>query len=240
MIKIEITDPHTLDKKVLEDTAMYLLALSGEVFVGVGQLGEFQAEPMDIIPLVDPTIEVLDDSLIEEEFIPVPPEVVNPSPAEIFNPVNHLPSMPVIPVPKAELDTQGFPWDIRIHARTKTKMKDGSWKKLRGVGPNIVKQVEAELQAVQSLPVPAATGVIPAAPSVAGVIPPVPVPPAVAGFSDLMAIVTKAITEGKLRRDQVTEIITPLGIPSLPLLATRLDLIPTVIIALNEVINGAR
>lgn len=43
------------------------------------------------------------------------------------------------------LDKMGTPWDLRIHATTKTFMKDGSWKKLRGVDSILVTQVMAEI-----------------------------------------------------------------------------------------------
>lgn len=46
-----------------------------------------------------------------------------------------------------ELDSAGMPWDARIHASTKTKVKDGTWKKMRGVDEDLVAEVEAELAA---------------------------------------------------------------------------------------------
>jgi len=162
-----------------------------------------------------------DDLGIEEELIPVPPEVVSvvpPLPAhEVFKPA-------------VELDIEGLPWDLRIHARTKTKNKDGSWKKLRGAGPEVVKRIEAELRGVQSIPVPPLVLVAPPLPGEA--------PATVPGFSDLMSLVTKSITEGRLRRDQVVEILKPFGIPSLPLVSTRLDLIPSIMASITEVANA--
>lgn len=256
MIKLEITDPHLLDKKALQETAIYLMALSGGKLVippGLPPIEEMlekhSTTPAAPAPLsIDDQLDMqqlnggLDSLGIEEELIPVPPEVVDvpaPTAAQVFsNPVHSL-NLPPVPKPNVELDSQGMPWDLRIHARTKTKMKDGSWKKLRGVGPEIVKRVEAELKAVQNIPAPppsvpvpvppvAATAVAPAATAVA----------AVPGFTDLMSLVTKSITEGRLKRDQVVEVLKPFGIPSLPLVSTRLDLIPAIILALEGVINA--
>ena len=268
MIKIEITDPHLLDKKAIQETAIYLMALIGgklvipeslptdaQMIAGLHakaeELKRFVDEKpkMTLQPMsIDDQLDMqqiagvaFDEPLIEEELIPVPAEVVNipaPSAAEIFNPVNGL-NLPPVPKASVELDTQGMPWDIRIHARTKTKMKDGSWKKLRGVGPNVVKQVEAELKAVQNIPAPPPSVAVPVPPvTAAAVQAPAVAVAAVPGFTDLMSLVTKSITEGKLKRDQVVEVLKPFGIPSLPLVSTRLDLIPAIMLALEGVINA--
>ena len=49
----------------------------------------------------------------------------------------------VLPV---ELDTAGLPWDVRIHASTKTKVKDGTWKSKRGLDETTKQSVIAELR----------------------------------------------------------------------------------------------
>ena len=46
-----------------------------------------------------------------------------------------------------ELDKNGLPWDERIHAFTKTKLKSGEWKARKQVAPELVASVEAELRA---------------------------------------------------------------------------------------------
>ena len=46
-----------------------------------------------------------------------------------------------------ELDKNGLPWDERIHAGTKTKLKSGEWKAKKQVAPELVASVEAELRA---------------------------------------------------------------------------------------------
>ena len=46
------------------------------------------------------------------------------------------------------LDVNGMPWDSRIHAKTKTRNKDDSWKYAVGIDREVlVPQVEAELRA---------------------------------------------------------------------------------------------
>lgn len=44
-----------------------------------------------------------------------------------------------------ELDANGIPWDERIHASTRSTLKNGTWKLKRGVDEALVKQVESEL-----------------------------------------------------------------------------------------------
>lgn len=83
------------------------------------------------------------------------------------------PSEPTI-VNGVEVDSAGLPWDRRIHSSAKSKIKDGTWKKLRGVDDELVAQVEAELR--QSMNPVAPT---PPAPEVAAapVDDPLPCPP---------------------------------------------------------------
>lgn len=106
------------------------------------------------------------------------------------------PSAPTI-VNGVEVDSAGLPWDRRIHSSAKSKIKDGTWKKLRGVDDALVAQVEAELRQSMSPTAPAFTApqagqsgvpaaaetqapVPPAAPqdTAAAVAPAVSVPPA--------------------------------------------------------------
>ncbi len=50
------------------------------------------------------------------------------------------------------LDSQGLPWDSRIHASTKTFIADGSWKLRRGVDPAEVEKVKAQLKELMAVP----------------------------------------------------------------------------------------
>ncbi len=152
-----------------------------------------------------------------------------------------------------EIDADGLPWDSRIHTRTKSKTASGRWKIQRGMGGSVVKKIEEELRAAQGIPSPepqpAPPVVLTPAPQPAPTPPPLeaaPTPPPFPtlekafDFADLMTIVTSGITAGRLTREQVVEVLTPYGIPSLPVVATRPDLIPAVIIALKGVINAPR
>ncbi len=128
-------------------------------------------------------------------------------------------------VSKIELDSKGLPWDSRIHARTKTKNKDGSWKGLRGVGPKMLDKVEDELKTIQEIPV----------------IPSIPLPPEAPpkDFAAFMTLVTTNITNKKIEKVDVNKVLSHFKIPSIPVVATRPDLIPAIIMALEELINEA-
>lgn len=57
-----------------------------------------------------------------------------------------------------DLDSDGLPWDARIHSSNKEKSKDGKWRKRRGMNDKaFIAQVEAELRA--KLPSGGATAV---------------------------------------------------------------------------------
>lgn len=51
-----------------------------------------------------------------------------------------------------ELDTAGFPWDHRIHASTKTKIGNGTWKLKPRTEPALIEQVRAEYKQAAAIP----------------------------------------------------------------------------------------
>ena len=75
--------------------------------------------------------------------VPKPPLPPPDAPAESEQ---APPPPPTASTDSAELDANGLPWDMRIHASTKTKMKDGKWKYRRGLAGNVRQDVEAELK----------------------------------------------------------------------------------------------
>ena len=159
------------------------------------------------------------------------------------------------PVGGVELDKHGLPWDSRIHAGTKRKNADGSWTAKRGIDPALVATVEAELRQVMGAPgaaplAQAPTPVAPIAPAPVSA-PPVTVPPtpAVAPappaavqapgpvvnevdargmFVALVGRASAAIQGQKVTQAEVNQCCADAGVPALPLLANRLDLVATV------------
>ena len=95
-------------------------------------------------------------------------------------------------------DSAGLPWDARIHASTRTKLKaDGRWKQKRGVDAAVVASVEAELRAVMAIPlggVQTAAAAVPPPPPAVAAVPVPPVPPPSAGAVPASAPVTTAPT----------------------------------------------
>lgn len=81
--------------------------------------------------------------------LPPAPPVPQP-PAAAVPPAPPAPSAPAAPASPAgvvDLDKNGLPWDERIHAGTKAKNADGSWRQRRGLNDEaLVKRVEAELR----------------------------------------------------------------------------------------------
>lgn len=155
------------------------------------------------------------------------------------------------------VDSEGLPWDGRIHSSSKEKLvKDSTWKLKRGVDKALVEQVKAELRGVMAIPADvykkaaetapvtethglhpnpnplsvSAVNAIVAAQSTA----PAPTAPAagrIVTFADLM----KAITEAKMDQATVAAILPTVdpAITSLAVLAPRPELIPRVAAALG-------
>lgn len=59
-------------------------------------------------------------------------------------------------VAASNLDKNGLPWDDRIHAGSKAKTQDGSWRTKRGVDAGLLAAVQAELRGIMGLPAPVA------------------------------------------------------------------------------------
>lgn len=177
----------------------------------------------------------------------VPMPVILP-PAPPPAPVAAAPTAPVAPTNPAnvELDKDGLPWDARIHSSTKAKTADGAWRAKRGInGGDLVARVTAELRATMAVAAPAASPAPPmpsvvmpgAGPSAQDVFAPPP-PTAVAipaattdapmTFQQLMPMVTGAMLANKLPQTALVEAINSIGLPTIPSLSQRPDLVPMV------------
>lgn len=165
-----------------------------------------------------------------------------------------------------DLDADGLPWDARIHAGGKAKNADGRWRARRGLNDGaLVARVQAELRALMAAPGPVAGGVPPAPAGNVPPVPPaslVPSPgspalipaaptgaaaggqpqaaiagtPDTAGYIALVTAVTGAVTAGKLSEAEVAASCLEFGVPALALLATRLDLVPSVAAKISAIL----
>lgn len=94
--------------------------------------------------------------------VPQAPAVVPPvpQPPAVIPSVPPVPQAPaVVPTPEpvntgTELDSEGLPWDGRIHSSGKKKTADGVWRKKSGVDEALITQVKTELRAVMAAPAP--------------------------------------------------------------------------------------
>ena len=231
MIEIKITDPHLMDKDALRRTAAFLLSMTGDSVLHVTGMMN-QPAPAAFVPPPPP--------LTALPLTPEQPQLetpkVNPFAKPVEQPIENVPQRTITPPraidPSVELDIRGLPWDNRIHSRTKSKTSDGHWKAMRGLTPDTLKSVEAELfQAMslptiphQAVPLPPTSplGVAPAAPIVD------PIAPPANDFPTLMSKITSAVHAGKTTSAAVLKIVQEMGLPSLPVVATRPDLIPAI------------
>ena len=175
---------------------------------------------------------------IEEQLaagIPAPPAMPPVPPAGDPPP----PAAPTTPptggdAPLAELDSEGQPWNPNLHARTKTKTKDGKWKKRRG-GPVTTATPPADPPPAAVPPAPATPPPAPATPPAAPAAPP-PAPAAAATeaadgvptFRSLVAKIATATTAGKITADRVKQLCEQAGAPDLTTLNAMPDLVPVV------------
>lgn len=136
--------------------------------------------------------------------------------------------VPTAVVPSAggiEIDSKGMPWDTRIHSSTKAKNADNSWRKRKGVAPQTIEVVEAQLKTAMAAPT-------------AMTIPPVPEPGAVAGtpvpdFASFMFDVSQWVATKQLTTGDVVAACNSVGIATANLVALRPDLIPAIRVALQ-------
>ena len=106
-------------------------------------------------------------------------EVIPPNPFIIPLVVPVTPPAPIIP--GVDIDKDGLPWDVRIHASSKAILASGKWRQKRNVDPALVTQVTAELRGAMAVPTPTAqeipNGAAPGVGSVNAPPPPAPVTP---------------------------------------------------------------
>lgn len=128
-----------------------------------------------------PVIAHADRPDVGQPLPPAPPTPTLPDAAAVFGRSTAaqapaaLPMLALTPTPAQgpELDTAGMTWDARIHAETKTKNKDGTWRSKRNLDETLKARVEAELRPASA---PAAAPVL----SPVGIAAPLaPMPPAV-------------------------------------------------------------
>jgi hypothetical protein len=119
----------------------------GEVYEGSSAPAESSLMPSTgthVDQIVTHTPEHVIEAVAAEEPVV---EVATPQPAAVevidATPVNA----------STEVDVNGTPWDARIHSTTKSKTKDGAWRKMRGVSDEQYNAVIAEIGQAKPAPV---------------------------------------------------------------------------------------
>ena len=159
---------------------------------------------------------------------PAPPAMA------VLTPAPSAPVLPTPPVSGVDVDSEGLPWDARIHASTKTKTQAGVWKKRKGLSDDVDQDaIKRELLDVMAIPTPATLGyraLPPTADLLHG-----PTPPAAATESaspttlvQLMPRVTAAMLAKTIPATALLDSVAALGLPSIPSLAQRPDMVPQV------------
>lgn len=210
-----------------------------------------EEEPVPAPPAIDPAAAFgkIPTGAISE----VAPSVEIPNPTHAGNavptsvpPATSIPSVSTVGV---TLDKDGLPWDVRIHASSRAQNADGTWRLKRGLAKDHLDKVTAELRQVMAIPSPGPQLVPPPPPPAQATAAPAPPPPAAMGivdqvenqkkYIDLFGRVSSAISTGKLSQAQLDTCLQSIGVPSLPLLGARLDLVPQASAIIDGVIAGA-
>lgn len=203
-------------------------------------------------PLTSVVIEAAAPAQLPAANIPPPPPPPPPAAAAVA-PANSAAA--AAPVVSSELDADGLPWDARIHANTKARNANNTWRTKRGLPAGMLETITAELRVMYPArtagavppPPPAAVrapdaGAVPPPPSVnAGGVPPPPPPPAATAtvlpsdgaqqgltFPKLMEKITGAMNTGKLNKAQLDQVLTACGVGTIAVLAASADKFSTV------------
>lgn len=128
-----------------------------------------------------------------------------------------------------ELDSEGLPWDARIHSSSRQLLaKTQQWKRKRGVQPVLVTRVVEELRQALGVPAPAVEAApapaVEAAPAPAVETAPAPVEGAIQTLSEL----NTAVLAAGLDLAAVMPVVQEAGLASYALLGVRPDLIPAI------------
>lgn len=140
-----------------------------------------------------------------------------------------------------EVDADGYPWDHRIHASTKTKISNGTWKIKPRTDAALVDKVRAEFDRAAAAPaltapaiVPPAAAVEPAPTQPAPTANPIaPIPPTANTdkpsnpallFTSTLSMYAQAEREGKVQAGSGDAWAKQVGLPSMASLITRPDL----------------
>jgi hypothetical protein len=244
MIQISF-DEHSLPTQaVLRATAVFLSTLAGDLTLRTK--AEVQATAGDTGHITDADIGTDADrpnvdapSTAGAETLPTAEAIFGQNPSVPVPPVPgpeaaaNVPTVPAAPTSPADVDSGGLRWDERIHSSSRAKVADGTWRQKRGVDAALVTAVEAELRG--------ASPAVPAPPL--GTIVEAPANMTFAGdttpktFPAFVQWVMGYVKAQKITQSEVNEAVKELGLPGLPALTMRPDLIPAAVAKINDILS---
>jgi len=141
-ITIDLSQSPLALRKELDSAVRF--ALGSSFYIEQSESGNFTASE-----LADPSINLTGDT--------APSVSVASTPTS--SGVAALPTVatsPATPTSGVELDTEGHPYDVRIHSAGKSKIANGTWKLKKGVDKALVEQINAQNKTLVGSPLPAA------------------------------------------------------------------------------------
>jgi hypothetical protein len=189
---------------------------ASQVSTGYGQVVDATAMPID--PNVN--YQPMSYSEIEEE-LEASAAYIDPSQAF----ATAQSDMPPPPPPPAtvELDSEGMPWDGRIHTVARTKVANGTWKLTRNTPSELVASVKAEYLGNSVLPTTnnVSTVVQPVVPI--GNVPPPPPPSTDTAPVDPTRVLMSDIAKGGFMPSEINAAIQKHGVQTLQHLRNHPD-----------------
>lgn len=190
-----------------------------EALAGPGAAGPVFSDPAVVFGGAQPAAPLapsMPPAAVAASAVPPPPATSAPT-----MPTHGAASL-AAPAVSVELDKNGLPWDARIHAGSKAKISDGSWRMKKQVDETLVASVEAELRASMATPavVPTPPAAVPAAMIAAdpGIAAPAAAVSYPTTFEQLMPRISAAVASGKMPPTALPEACSSAGLASIVML----------------------
>lgn len=234
-----------VDGHDIEELECFSIFISSLLEIRKKQRDE-RVEAADVVPFEKPAQPGPTATPPQEVPFPVaPPETVDQTQTVPVQPAP-APQPAAAPVPEnpVEVDKTGRPWDGRIDSSNRKKTAKGVWQKRKGVTPELITQVTAELMAggapTQPAAAPAPPPQQPGTPGTPAPPPPQPVTPSVdpTTITTLPLLIQYLETKG-LAIPDIADTAAAVGCDNVAFLGTAnyQHLIPTVVAELEKT-NG--
>lgn len=147
------------------------------------------------------------------------------NPSEVFGSVQTTGvCVPAPQMPINDLDSEGMPYDERIHASSRAKIANGTWKKKRGIKEQHKHDIETEVKNAMNIPAPAEPNI------------PAPSDKPKISVESIMGRIAMELTNGRLKRADIPDLLRAIdpALVNMGVLMQRRDLAPQVDAALTK------